>query len=362
LDEAVNPELEIGRHLAIRGSDIVPRHLAVLELRWARSEPTMLALVQGFVPHVESGWAFTIQELGRYYDRALAWSAAASPPPPPPGSPLRLVGQEPPAPVAALIGPYPDIAEQLGRRIAELHQQLGASTTDPAFAPEPESLLDRRSRYQSLRTLAARVLRLLRERGPSLSSWARREAETVLALEAAIFGWLEPLLKVRTDCQRIRIHGHLHLGHVLFTGKDFVMTDIGGVRAQSHGERRRKRSPLIDVAALVRSFESAALRALVDPARVREADVAAARPWAFHWASWVSASFLNGYLSATEGAAFLPRERGDLGVLFDCFLLGRALQQLRTQLEEDANEPAVTIPLLGIGHLLAGAQISAPRA
>ncbi|HXX70493.1 MAG TPA: maltose alpha-D-glucosyltransferase, partial [Polyangiaceae bacterium] len=228
LDEAVNPELEIGRHLAIRGSDIVPRHLAVLELRCARSEPTMLALVQGFVPHVESGWAFTIQELGRYYDRALAWSAAASPPPPPAGSPLQLVGQDPPSPVAALIGPYPDIAEQLGRRIAELHRQLGASTTDPAFAPEPDSLLDRRSRYQSLRTLAARVLRLLRERGPTLSSWARREAETVLALEAAIFGWLEPLLKVRTDCQRIRIHGHLHLGHVLFTGKDFVMTDIGG--------------------------------------------------------------------------------------------------------------------------------------
>lgn len=358
LDEAVNPELEMGRYLLSSGSDLVPRHLAVLELRRPRAEPMTVALVQGLVPHVENGWAFTLHELGRYYDRVLARSAAAPLPSPPTGSPLQLLGQEPPAPVAELVGPYLDIAAQLGRRVAEMHLRLGASTTDPAFAPESDSVLDRRARYQSLRTLSGRVLRMLRERRPMLSSGARREAETVLALEAPIYAWFEALLKARIGSARIRIHGHLHLGHVLFTGKDFVMTDIGGVREQPLTERRRKRSPLIDVAAMVRSFESAALRQLVDPARVRETDFAAARSWAFHWASWVSASFLHAYLADTAGAVFLPREPSDIAALFNSFLLERALHQLKLQLEEEADGPTVTIPLLGIVHLLAGVQIS----
>ena len=63
----------------------------------------------------------------------------------------------------------------------------------------------------------------------------------------------------------MRVHGNLHLGHVLFTGKDFVLTDLNDFRALTLAERRRKRSPLRDLAWMVRSFEFAALKALFDP-------------------------------------------------------------------------------------------------
>ncbi len=349
-DDGVSPEVEIGRFLARIGSEVAPRLLATLEIGRPKAEPRTLALVQAWVPHVASGWEFTLEELGRYYDRVLAQAGAA--PPPPLESPLALASQEPPQLVAEMIGSYRDTVTQLGKRVAELHLALAGNVQDPAFAPEPYSMLDRRSKYQSLRNLSGRVLRMLRERLPTLSPRARVEAEAVLAREADILRWFEPLLKTKANAMRIRAHGVLHLGHVLYTGKDWVLTDIGGMREQSLSDRRRKRSPVRDLACLARSFDFAALKLLLDPARVRESDVAAARPWAFHWSSWVGASFLRAYQAATTGATFLPADPHELAVFFDSFLLERALYQLKDELEEPREVATMTIPLLGIVHIL----------
>ncbi len=102
---------------------------------------------------------------------------------------------------------------------------------------------------------------------------------------------------------------------------------------------------------MVRSFEFAALRLLLDPASVRESDVEAARPWALHWKTWAAASFLQAYLTTTAGPPFVPSERHQVAVLFEAFVLERTLYQLRTELEEHSD--AVTIPLLLLGLHLA---------
>jgi maltose alpha-D-glucosyltransferase / alpha-amylase len=204
-----------------------------------------------------------------------------------------------------------------------------------------------------LRNLSGMMMRRLRERQPALAPRARLEAGVVLAHEAEILKRFEPLLKLTTNASRIRAHGDLHLGHVLYTGKDFMLTGIGGNRALELSARIRKRSPLRDLAGMVRSFDFAALKLLLDPARVRETDIDAARPWALHWTSWVSASFLQSYLAATAGASFVPTERDQLAALFDAFVLERALHQLEVQLEEHPGDTAVAVPLLGISHILA---------
>jgi maltose alpha-D-glucosyltransferase/alpha-amylase len=350
VDEGISPELEVSRFLARHGTDIAPRLCGALELERGHASPMTAAVVHGFVPNVGTAWQLTAQELGRYYDRVLARSKREPCPPPPSESPLLLAGRDPPQAVAEMMGAYRDTAAQIGTRIAELHAALAAGDGDPAFAPVPYTALDRRSKYQSLRNLSGKVLRVLRERLPLLPPAAQKEAAAILAREGDVVRSFEPLLRTRIGSVRIRTHGNLHLGHVLYTGKGFVVTDFNGFEALTLDERRRKRSPMRDLAWMARSFEQAAFRRLLDPASVRETDVDAARPWAMHWSSWASAAFLNAYLQAAAGVAFLPPERDQSAVLFDAFVLERALYQLRS----DLDEPSATlmISLLGIAHIL----------
>jgi maltose alpha-D-glucosyltransferase/alpha-amylase len=249
-----------------------------------------------------------------------------------------------------MMGSYRGTAAQLGARTAALHLALAAAQGDPAFVPQPYLALDRRSEYQSLRNLSGKVLRVLRERAPLLPPAARDQAASVLAREDDVVRSFEPLLRAKTGTLRIRVHGNLHLGHVLATGKDFVFTDFEGIESLTLAERRRVRSPLRDLAWMVGSFELAAFKRLLDPAIVRESDIEAARPWAMHWRSWVSASFLHAYLAATAGSPFLAADRDSVAVLFDAFVLERALYHLQAELEQPSG--AVMIPLLGIAHIL----------
>jgi maltose alpha-D-glucosyltransferase/alpha-amylase len=101
---------------------------------------------------------------------------------------------------------------------------------------------------------------------------------------------------------------------------------------------------------MVGSFETAAFKRLLNPASVRESDVDAARPWAVHWTTWASAAFLEAYLSATAGYAFMPPRREEIAVLFDAFVMERALFELRGELEHPSE--AVMVPLIGVGHCL----------
>ncbi len=350
LEEGVSPEVEVGRLLAGRPSTVTPPLLAYLDLRPRRAEPMTVAVVHGFVPNVGTAWDFALKELGRYYERVLARGPGETAPTPPKGSPLLISDREPPPEVAAMIGSHREMIAQLGARLAELHLALISSPDDPAFAPEPYTALHLRSKYQSLRNLSGHVLRAVRERMPSLSPRAQAEASAILLRGKEIVSAFEPLLRASTTSARIRGHGNLHLGHALFTGKDFVLTDLNDFQSLPLPERRRKRSPLRDLAWIVQSLELAAFRALLDPATVRESDVEMARPWALHWASWTSAAVLRSYIDATSRSPVLAVDRDKSTVLFEAFRFERALYQLKATLDEGTSD--VTITLLELARLL----------
>ena len=330
------PRAQVSRFLTARGTDVAPALHGALELTRSSTGPMAIAALYSFVPNTGTAWELTVDELRRYFDRVLARSSSEPCPAVPEESPLLLAGREPPRAVGEMMGSYRDVAAQIGSRVAELHLALAAVDGDPAFAPEPYSALDRRSKYQSLRNLSGKVVRALRERQSFLPPPAGAEAASILAREAGLARSFEPLIKARMSGLRIRTHGDLHLGHILYTGKSFVVTDFGGLEALTLGERRRKRSPLRDLAWMVRSFHNAAFRRLFDPASVRDTDVDAARRWAVHWSSWASASFLDAYLRRGAGAPFLPTDRDQSAVLFDAFVLEQALHQLQSDREESS--------------------------
>jgi maltose alpha-D-glucosyltransferase/alpha-amylase len=353
-EEGVNPDLEIGVFLTEKASFAnVPPVAGALELLQARGESTTLAILQGYVPNQGDAWSYTLDALGRYFERAVARHAEMPSPPLPQRGALELAAEPTPSLVPRTIGSYLQSAELLGTRTAELHAALASGGEDPGFSPEPFSMLYQRSLYQSMRTAAGQTLHLLRRRLQKLPPAARPEAEAVLSREEEILGRLKTLLERKIEATRIRLHGDYHLGQVLFTGKDFVIVDFEGEPARPLTARRLKRSALVDVAGMLRSFHYAARSALLpgpEGGVVRPEDVATLEPWARFWNAWVAAEFLRSYLARAQGAGFLPREREELRILLHAHLLEKALYEVSYELQ---SRPAwVGVPLAGILEIL----------
>jgi maltose alpha-D-glucosyltransferase/alpha-amylase len=339
LEEGTNPELEIAQHLTRVGFERVPRLVGHAEmLRLSDGTESTLATVQTRVNHQGDAWKVTLDEVERYFERVLA-------------SPTGLRED---AEMEPLIGGYRDLASQLGVRTAELHLALAKDGGNPAFEPEPFSPFARRSLYQSLRNLVARVFGLLSESASALPEPAKGQAEEVLARREAVMAKFGELLgSRRIEGWRIRIHGDYHLGQVLYVNNDFVIIDFEGEPARSLGERKLKRSPLVDIAGMLRSFDYAVetvLAGKVEGSRLRREDFAQLRPWGLRWIDSVSRAFLGSYLATAATGKLVPEARDEVDVLLDIHLLEKAIYEISYELN---NRPDwVTIPLRGVVRVL----------
>lgn len=161
---------------------------------------------------------------------------------------------------------------------------------------------------------------------------------------------LKNIYKKKIDVVKIRTHGDYHLGQVLFTGKDFVITDFEGEPARSYTERRLKRSPLRDVAGMIRSFHYAAYASLFLDTQIRKEDFKKMMPIMETWYRYVSQIFLDAYSKEVKGTSFIPKSKEDMDILMTTFLLEKAIYELNYELN---NRPDwVIIPLKGIQALM----------
>jgi maltose alpha-D-glucosyltransferase / alpha-amylase len=313
-----------------------------------------VGVLQEYVPNEGDAWTQALDVLQRFFEDVLSQPEGEDPFLPPRAGLVVLATRDIPDDVHLRYGPYVEVVQLLGRRTGEMHLALAAEPDDPAFAPEPFTLLYQRSVYQSFRTRTRRALQLLRHRLDRLDDEIRPDAELLVKREDELLARFERLKAGKYSGLRTRIHGDYHLGQVLYTGRDFVIIDFEGEPARPLGERRLKRSPLRDVAGMLRSFHYAAYAGLFD--QVERGVVgtgehlAQLEEWARYWHAWTSAVFLRTYLEHVTTAGILPGDDEALTTLLEAYLLEKAVYELGYELN---NRPAwLRIPLQGVGQLL----------
>ncbi len=351
MQEGVNPDLEIGRFITEKTSFAhVPPLAGTLEYRKSSGETITVGILQALVPNQGDAWCYTLDSLVRYFEGALARQTTRGESRELPDSHLLdLTEAEIPPLAQETIGSYLESARLLGQRTGELHLALASDPKDPDFSAEPLTAFNRRSLYQSMRSLTDQALSLLSNRLKTLPEDFRADAEKVLALEKDIFRRFQLLADRKISAMRIRCHGDFHLGQVLYTGKDFVIIDFEGEPARPIGQRRLKGSPMRDVAGMLRSFHYAVV-SILKGGELRPEDVPELEWWGRYWYLWVSVAFLKSYFEVTKDTGFLPKSKEELKIMLDLHLLEKAAYELAYELN---NRPDwVSVPLQGILELV----------
>jgi maltose alpha-D-glucosyltransferase / alpha-amylase len=354
IEPGINPEAEIGEFLTVGNRfPNTAALLGTLSLAPENGPVRTLATVHRFVPNEGDAWQMTLRNLSVYFDRMRARQAIGRPLPEGIVSRFELRSGEAPREVADLIGPYLELARLLGVRTAELHRALASDPHDPAFAPEPFDPLYVRSIYQTMQALRRQAFEILRERRSTLTGPVARLAEAVLPREAEVDARFRALLGRHMSAMRTRLHGDFHLGQVLWTGKDFVIIDFEGEPTRSVSDRRIKRSPLRDVAGMLRSFDyaaTAAWRQLPVPSSAKPDAGTELALAARMWVQWVSAEYLRAYRGATNNVTFLPQDQAEFDLLLQAFVAEKVVYELAY---EFGNRPEwVEVPLRGIEYIL----------
>ena len=290
-----NPELEVLRFLTERGFGHIPA-LRGWYAHTGRLIDATLGVAQEFVPGSIDGWDLALEDLRN--------------------APRRFVGR----------------ARELGVVTGQLHTTLASDATDPAFAPEETSA-------ESLGLLNATVDEEIEQVFLHLPE-AMDELAPIRGRGQEVRERLSLLTTVGSAGRIIRHHGDYHLGQVLHSAaRGWVILDFEGEPARTLVDRRRKRSPLRDVAGMLRSFAYAASasRILHDT------------PAPDGWEDEVRGAFLEGYLESVD-QRLLPPGQAAVERLIAVFELEKAVYELRYEL---ANRPDwASIPVAGILRLL----------
>ncbi len=296
LEPGVNPELEILRFLTWRGfPNIAPLH------GWYDYEgqafASTLGVAQTFLPDAIGGWELALDEL---------WSA--------PEVFLERLGS-------------------LGTVTAELHTVLASDAADPAFSPEEPS-------QEALGLLMATIdedierifLRLPDDERLAPIAGRGQDVRERLAARA----------QIGVTGRVIRTHGDYHLGQTLHTPRGWVIIDFEGEPARSLPERRQKRSPLRDVASMLRSF--AYVTSAIEIQRNRRAPA--------DFEERAREKFLEHYFASVD-PTLMPGGEAVINNLLSIYELEKAIYELRYELN---NRPDwISIPVAGIGRILEGA-------
>ncbi|GAA3879296.1 phosphotransferase [Saccharothrix violaceirubra] len=291
-----NPDLVLHRALTAVGCEHIARPLGSITGTLGDGRPTTIGMLAQFLPDAVDGWA-------------MATTSVRD---------LMAEGDLHPDEVG---GDFAGEAQRLGHAVARVHADL-----ERALGSEPAADDDIGQTVQAMRDRLDAVV----EDVPDLLPY-------VPALRSAFDAAADTAGAISIQ----HIHGDLHLGQVLRTVQGWLLIDFEGEPGTPVDERRSLRSPLRDVAGVLRSFDYAAHQLLVGAAEDHQLTVRA-----LEWARRNRAAFTEGYAEAASSSVGDPRERGRL---LRAFELDKAVYEVAY---EHANRPEwLTVPLSSIARI-----------
>jgi maltose alpha-D-glucosyltransferase/alpha-amylase len=324
-----NPEVEVGRYLteAAGFSHVVPV-AGSIELLGSDGVRYTLGLLQPYLEHQNIGWNYALDYLGRFLAEQLAEV------------------QDQPATAETPHGFFLELMKVLGQRTGELHLALCRQTDDPAFAPEPITAEDVASWRQEARGQIVSTLDALESCRLELSDDIRAGVDRLLAMRVTLLDRFGPGCLTEIRGIKTRYHGDYHLGQVLLAQNDFIITDFEGNTHRDLATRRRKHSPLRDVASMLRCFSYVSAVATNRATAERPHDRHRFGPLVQRWEAESTTAFLSGYFAATEACADFHDTLPFAQQLIEFFTIEKAVSELRNELE---NRPDwLAIPLFSL--------------
>jgi len=317
LEPGIHPELEMGRYLTEKTRfGNVPKLLGSIEYVCpSAGSRTALCVLQGLIENAKDGWQHVTNHLKRLNDGAPAGRQSEH------GLVL--------------------LAQQLGKRTAELHQALGAATDNPDFESEPASAdwllqwqADLLNGISSVTATLASRRDLFSDAHSALADRLMDRADELAARVGALF-------PKSTEAQRTRLHGDFHLGQILVRQGEVFIVDFEGEPMRPLAERRGKFLPLRDVAGMLRSFDYAGASA------ARDAESAGKAPSFLQEVTGrLQSHFLMAYGEAIAGCVSFPADLTQADDLLELCVIEKALYEVHYEI---ANRPAwIDIPIVSL--------------
>jgi maltose alpha-D-glucosyltransferase/alpha-amylase len=352
LDYTLNPDAEVSQFLSEKAKfTYTPSFVAGLVWEQSAGKKLTVGMLQNLVPNLGDAWELFRKELRQFFEQISTTHAQA-----PREVSFTNLAAYTYGDIPAELDQLPWQAwhyqvDTLGKRTAQMHQALASQPKNTDFSHEDFSLHYQRSVYSSLQGLTRTSFDLLRKQNKKLEGTAAELGSELLGRKKEVLEAFKQIFDHKIDTLKIRTHGDYHLGQVLNTGKDFLIIDFEGEPARAFSERRIRRSPLRDVAGMLRSFHYAAYNAVYSD-NLQEGERAEEYlAWADWWYHHFSAVFLSAYKEELgEGSALIPKSEADTELLLTVFLLEKAIYELTYELNNRPDWSA--IPLTAIKQIL----------